>query len=795
MDVVQIESDAQKIGEGRPNFLQGLAWPGVDIVRQASEYWLDAWQRSILFLDVLRRRGNDHFEQVARVAPNVLNFQFELVLDGRQFERPVNYCLVRIVPGAGVEVDPNKRPFIVFDPRAGHGPGIGGMKHDSEIGVVLKEGHPCYFVGFLPHPVLGQTVEDVCRAEARFVEHVATLHPQADGKPCLIGNCQAGWQIAMMSAVHPDAVGPIILAGAPLSYWAGVHGKHSLRYLGGLLGGTWLTTLSGDLGNGIFDGAHLVANFENMNPSNTLWKKNYHVFANIDTESERFLEFEKWWGNPILLSAREMQFITDELFVGNRLSNGEMFFSDDVRIDLRSIKSPIVVFCSWGDDITPPQQALDWILDLYDDDEALEAAGQTIVYALHQSIGHLGIFVSAKVATKEHQELTQTIDLIDALPPGLYEAVFIEKAADTAHAELTSGNYIVRFERRSLTDIRTFGCNDAADEMCFSTVAKISEINQSLYRNFASPLVKAMITEQGAAWLRRLHPHRVRFEAFSDKNPWMRSIAGLAESIRSNRQAASPDNPFVALQEAVSNQIVGLLDSYRDLRDRAIEQFFLNGYGSTTFQALLGLRSDQAVARPRIGRDIAREAAAARDITQLDARIDAGGPIEAGLRALLYIGGGADHQAVDERVFATLRQFRREHAEIGQLSLAQFKTAVREQYLLLRHDEERALVAIPHLLASDAAASQAVWNAVRRAVEVSGDQSVGVAKRLAFMASLFGKSAEAPAIESASQGQRDNAAAAAPVSIARRPSQSRAGQSGAGQAGAGQAARRSEQPV
>ncbi|MBV8650879.1 MAG: DUF3141 domain-containing protein, partial [Alphaproteobacteria bacterium] len=271
---------------------------GWDIFRHASEYWIDAWQRGVLFLDVLRQRGNDHFEHVAATAPNVLSFPFELVLDGRHLDRPVNYCLVRILPPDTVTTDPGKRPFIIFDPRAGHGPGIGGMKHDSEIGVALQAGHPCYFVGFLPDPVPGQTIEDVCRAEARFVELVAELHPDADGKPCLIGNCQAGWQITMMSAVRPDLVGPIVLAGAPLSYWAGVHGKNPLRYLGGLLGGTWLTSLAGDLGRGIFDGAMLVSNFESMNPSNTLWKKNYHVYANVDTEAARFLEFEKWWGSP-----------------------------------------------------------------------------------------------------------------------------------------------------------------------------------------------------------------------------------------------------------------------------------------------------------------------------------------------------------------------------------------------------------------------------------------------------------------------------------------------------------------
>jgi hypothetical protein len=117
------------------------------------DYWVDAWQRSILLLDVLRQRGNNSAEHDARTAPHVLTFDTELVLDGRSLQRPVNYGLVRIIPPEGTAIDPNKRPFIVFDPRAGHGPGIGGMKHDSEIGVALAAGHPCYFVGFLPAPV------------------------------------------------------------------------------------------------------------------------------------------------------------------------------------------------------------------------------------------------------------------------------------------------------------------------------------------------------------------------------------------------------------------------------------------------------------------------------------------------------------------------------------------------------------------------------------------------------------------------------------------------------------------
>ena len=117
------------------------------------EYWIDAWQRSILTLDLLRERGNISIEHSAQNAPNVLSFKFEPIRDGRTLPRPVNYVLVRIIPLDDKPVDPAKPPFIVVDPRAGHGPGIGGMKQDSEIGVAMAAGHPCYFVGFMPQPM------------------------------------------------------------------------------------------------------------------------------------------------------------------------------------------------------------------------------------------------------------------------------------------------------------------------------------------------------------------------------------------------------------------------------------------------------------------------------------------------------------------------------------------------------------------------------------------------------------------------------------------------------------------
>ena len=240
--------------------------PMSGLVASAVEYMMDAGQRNVLFLDVMRRRGDQYREYVAQTAPHVLQYAAELIVDGRQLDEPVNYVLVRIIPPEGVEIDMDRRPFIVIDPRAGHGPGIGGFKADSEIGVAMKAGHPCYFIGFLPEPMPGQTIERIARAEAQFIEKVISRHPQADGKPCVIGNCQAGWAVMILASLRPELFGPVIVAGAPLAYWAGVQGKYPMRYAGGLLGGSWLTALTSDLGAGKFDGAWLVQNFEGQNP-------------------------------------------------------------------------------------------------------------------------------------------------------------------------------------------------------------------------------------------------------------------------------------------------------------------------------------------------------------------------------------------------------------------------------------------------------------------------------------------------------------------------------------------------
>ncbi len=152
-DVQRRFAEAQKVGK---------------LADDARAYAVDAQQRYALALDVLRERAEQDIAHEEAGTPPVLIYDYEVVLDGKSLPRPTNKMLLKILPPEGVEVKDWKRPYMIVDPRAGHGAGIGGFKSDSQVGVALRDGHPVYFVVFRPHPEPGQTLADVMRSRGRL---------------------------------------------------------------------------------------------------------------------------------------------------------------------------------------------------------------------------------------------------------------------------------------------------------------------------------------------------------------------------------------------------------------------------------------------------------------------------------------------------------------------------------------------------------------------------------------------------------------------------------------------------
>jgi pimeloyl-ACP methyl ester carboxylesterase len=498
-------------------------------------------------------------------------------VDGRKLDRPVNYALVRIEPPQGVgQPRDDARPWVIIDPRAGHGSGIGGFKSQSEVGVALKYGHPVYFVIFFRDPEPGQTLADVCAAEATFLREVHGRHPHAP-KPLVTGNCQGGWAAMILAATHPDLMGPVVIAGAPLSYWAGEKGRNPFRYFGGIAGGAMPAALTCDLGGGKFDGANLVLNFEALNPGKTWFRKNFDLFAKVDSEAAHFLEFERWWSGFYFMNDNEIRWIVENLFVGNKLTRGEATLSDGTPVDLKRIEAPVIVFASHGDNITPPQQALNWIPDLYASAKEIEACGRTIIYTLHDSIGHLGIFVSAQVANKQHEQIGSVVKTIESLAPGLYEMLIAKDAA---------GVTTVSFEARTIDDILKLD-DGREEEIEFAAVAGLSEWMTKTYELTLQPLIRSMVTPAVADAQRRLHPMRQQQNFFSYRNPLFANIGDLAEEVRAHRTPTAKDNPMVALEELCADHVERSWNLFRDSRDAAIELTFHALY-ATPWMKLLG---------------------------------------------------------------------------------------------------------------------------------------------------------------------------------------------------------------
>ena len=151
---------------------------------------------------------------------------------------------------------------------------------------------------------------------------------------------------------------------------------------------------------------------------------------------------------------------------------------------------PLVIFASYGDNITPPHQALGWIPIVYSDTDDLKQAGQRIVYLINPHVGHLGIFVSASVARFEHRAILDSLKKIEALPPGLYEMKIDNPTGDP---DCGRDAYSVRFEERRVEDLRF-----PVDRTAFRRVANVSKQFDSFYSATLGKWLQAFSTPLSA---------------------------------------------------------------------------------------------------------------------------------------------------------------------------------------------------------------------------------------------------------------------------------------------------------
>jgi tellurite resistance protein len=350
--------------------------------------------------------------------------------------------------------------------------------------------------------------------------------------------------------------------------------------------------------------------------------------------------------------------------------------TDNHPIHLKNFKDPIFIFASSGDNITPPPQALNWIVKVYGSVREIKRQGQVIVYMVHEEIGHLGIFVSGKVAAKEHREIISCLDMLEFLVPGLYEMVITENASNP-----DVGDYCVHFEARDTKDILELD-DGLEDQEAFESVAAVSQVNEAAYRLWVRPWVRMMTNPWMAEASRQMHPLRMQRYLWSDLNPWSWPVAWGADPIRAQRQPARADNPFVELETFTSRMIVAALDAYRDTRDLTQEWLFKTFYDHTWMKSWwheapddLDASTDKTVRR--------RERARARRLA------DQGGFAEAVVRITIAV-TGVD-RILDKRELTRARTIYQSHPQYQQLELAELRQMVNTQAHILAVDYQRAL--------------------------------------------------------------------------------------------------------
>jgi len=241
--------------------------------------------------------------------------------------------------------------------------------------------------------------------------------------------------------------------------------------------------------------------------------------------------------------------------------------------------------------------------------------------------------------------------------------------------------------------------------------------------------------------MRQGHPLRVSYEAFGGDTVAMKGVAKAADKIREQRKPAAEDNPFLTFQETVSKNIVDVFDKWRDTQEALSEALFLSIYGSPMVQAAVGITPNAEVSpKPQMSPEHSKRLQAR--IAELKSQVGKGGLRECVIRGLLYV--GMSRGMVDERSLEALRRARSDDKG-SRLTLAQFKTIVRQQFFMLLLEPEASLAAIPKLLPSGEDARRAGLASIRDVLSASAEISGETAKRLDRVAQLFGLASESRA--------------------------------------------------
>src|SRR5574341_1274996 len=166
-----------------------------------------------------------------------------------------------------------------------------------------------------------------------------------------------------------------------------------------------------------------------------------------------------------------------------------------------------------------------------------------------------------------------------------------------------------------------------------------------------------MSTETSATFLKLLHPLRMQHYLLSDLNPFMASIATMANWVRNNRKPMPDDNAFLALEKNISRCIEETWNAYRDIRDNSIRNLVSALYGPFGFGAIFTPEQPDKIETKE-----GKRALAEAKKVKVENRFEEGGFLEAVVRML--IAGIKKKGAMERRSFLIADKLRKQNGDL-----------------------------------------------------------------------------------------------------------------------------------
>ncbi len=210
------------------------------------------------------------------------------------------------------------------------------------------------------------------------------------GRVNLVGLCQGGWMSTMIAARFPEKVNSLVLAGAPIDTQAG---DGPLKHMVNVAPLQMYRDMVA-LGGGLMRGKLMLHGWKSMNPTKHLIADRVDLFEHIDDPVyvAKTETFDSWYENPLDLPGRWYLQAIEQLFMQNRLANGE-FVGLGRKLDLRRVTCPTYLLAGAGDEITPAEQVF----------AAAKLFGTPSDRIVQKTVpgGHIGLFMGARTL-KDH---------------------------------------------------------------------------------------------------------------------------------------------------------------------------------------------------------------------------------------------------------------------------------------------------------------------------------------------------------------------------------------------------------